>query len=483
MLTRQPCGGDTCSPEPPIRDFPGPIRLALARAAACDGAGLQQLDTGERALLVRLVRNVSMAAPKESVRIANPTLAAGLHVSERTIHRIKAGLEAKGWITRQQVQSRRRGMQISDVQLTRHALETLGLVEAAVPAAPQEPATPPSFQRPPKVTDALLFPQSVLQRRPCGTLEFPDTGTTAPPDAELSRSENPSCYDSAQVDTKAQTCVHEDLVRLEPGMVLSIETEPSATDSPVSPALAEITVEAELPAAKETCPQPLDGSAGIHDLTVDSPAQQQSLPEANRVLPDDVRFLADEGGVTVAGVRLLMGLATKAGTRLGDVLQVAKDAVLKSRKPFAYMKKLLHTGKDWSALALGSQRQKEGQQQATARASDLDQLRAAMAEGLYSHAKRKCVWRVEFGAVHQSTIEDAAQGGIGRWLVLHDVSGLATAWREGKIFRVTQAAIEESGEASNRDSRRCTLFSAVVPRVDGRGSLHCALDRVMTAEA
>ena len=57
-----------------------------------------------------------------------------------------------------------------------------------------------------------------------------------------------------------------------------------------------------------------------------------------------------------------------------------------------------------------------------------------MGDGLYSHAKRKFVWRVEFGAIHQSAVEDAAQGGIGRWLVLHDVGGLAAAWREGKIF-------------------------------------------------
>ena len=186
MLTQHSCGGDACSQEPPIRDFPGPIRLALARAAACDGAGLQRLDAGERALLVRLVRNVSAATPEESVRIANPTLAAGLHVSERTIHRIKAGLEAKGWITRQQVQSRRRGMQISDVWLTRHALETLGLTSSIVPAATPKPAAT-HFRRPPKMTDASLFPQSVSQRPPYGALMFSQTGTIPPSDAELPR--------------------------------------------------------------------------------------------------------------------------------------------------------------------------------------------------------------------------------------------------------------------------------------------------------
>ena len=42
-------------------------------------------------------------------------------------------------------------------------------------------------------------------------------------------------------------------------------------------------------------------------------------------------MLAEIGGVTVAGVRLLMGAATRAGTRLGDVLSAAGDAVLKAR--------------------------------------------------------------------------------------------------------------------------------------------------------
>lgn len=448
MLTRQPCGGNTCSLEPPIRDFPGLIRLALSRAAACDGAGLQQLDTGERALLVRLVRNVSAAAPEESVRIANPTLAAGLHVSERTIHRMKAGLEAKGWITRQQVQSRRRGMQISDVWLTRHALETLGLAEAVAPAALQETRASPSFQRPPKVADALLFSQSVSQRRPYGALEFPETETTALPDTGRSGNENPACCEAAQVATKAQICLHGALLLSEPDKVLSIEMDPPAANGAVSPDLAEIPAEAQPLAVEETCAQPLDGSPGLHEAALEFPAQKPSISDASHVLPDDVRFLAVEGGVTVAGIRLLMGLATKAGTRLAHLLQVAKDSILKSRKPFAYVKKLLRSGKDWGALALGIQRLAEERQQVRARASDLDQLRAAMAEGLYSHAKRKFVWRVEFGTVHQSTVEDVAQGGIGRWLVLYDVGGLAAAWREGKILPVTQAAIKEWVEPS-----------------------------------
>ena len=207
MLTRQSCGGDTCSPEPPIRDFPGPIRLALSRAAACDGAGLQQLDAGERALLVRLVRNVSVVTPEESVRIANPTLAAGLHVSERTIHRMKAGLEAKGWITRHQVQSRRRGMQISDVRLTRHALETLGLAGAAAPAPLRAcTAVPASAKSGGRLTDsAICFTETTL--RGLGISRDRNRTVVAyrtAPEARTCRQRR------THLATRAQACVHEE---------------------------------------------------------------------------------------------------------------------------------------------------------------------------------------------------------------------------------------------------------------------------------
>ena len=227
---------------------------------------------------------------------------------------------------------------------------------------------------------------------------------------------------------------------------------------------------------------PIESDPTPHEVTLESPEQQPSIPSASHLLPDDVRFLADDGGVTVAGIRLLMGLATKAGTRLGHVLQVAKDSVLKSRNPFAYVNKLLRSGKDWSALALQARRLAEEQQQAMARTSDLDQLRAAMGDGLYSHAKRKFVWRVEFGAIHQSAVEDAAQGGIGRWLVLHDLGGLAAAWREGKIFPVTQEVIAEWTQVSGPDSSRGTLCAAAASPVGRCNLLRCCTHHALVAE-
>ena len=437
-------------------------------------------------MLVRLVRNVSAAAPQESVRIANPTLAAGLHVSERTIYRIKAGLEAKGWITRQQVQSRRRGMQISDVWLTRHALETLGLAGSIGPAAPLEPATDP-LQRLPKMADASLFSQSVSQRPPCGALTFPRAKTAPASHTASTPNARPADSGATHLAARLQACAPEDGVPAEPGTARSIDASryPIARCASASPAPARTGVEKEIPLVEQTCPRPesLDDRSGIPEGTLEHPIRQSPLPSAAHVLPDDVRALAAEGGITVAGVRLLMGLATKAGTRLGHVLQVARDSVFRSRKPFAYVQKLLRTGKDWNALAATNHRRQEEEQQAQASACDLEQLRTAMAEGLYSHAKGKFVWRVEFGAVHQSTVKDAAQGGIGRWLVVHDVSGLAAAWREGKIFRVAREAIEEGHRASDRDSRSCVPGPAAAPRGDHRSTPDCSPAWTVTATA
>ena len=364
-----PCpGGSAHAPLAPVTDFPPLIARAVARAAAADGGGLGELDGEERALLVRIVRNVSVGAPAESVRISNITLAAALHASERTVRRLKSALEAKGWITRRQVQSRRRGMQILDIWLTPHALSTLfGPDEAVLDRRRSEKA------------DALLtFPRS--SRQPCGVSmnSPPQAGPAGPP--------------------------------ADPG-----EARPEGRPFAPEP-------------DQESAPQAADRAAG--------PSVTPSPAAAG--LPEDVRMLAEIGGVTVAGVRLLMGAATRAGTRLGDLLAAAGDAVLKARHPFGYITRLIRCGKDWSAIAQEKRRLDNARQDVDHKLGERQRLIRAMGEAtMYSHHKHEFVWRAEFGQVCQSTVRDAAGGGIGRWLPMADVSGLAAAWREGRLFPVT----------------------------------------------
>ena len=72
-----------------IRDFPPIIRRALSRAAGCDGFGLRELAGMERMLLSRYIRNVSIRDVRKSVRIGTAELSMALHVSDRTLLRIK----------------------------------------------------------------------------------------------------------------------------------------------------------------------------------------------------------------------------------------------------------------------------------------------------------------------------------------------------------------------------------------------------------
>lgn len=108
--------------------FPLNIERAMCNVAARRNAAAS-LSNSARLLVAELLRVVCATNPRQSVRISNATLAEALSMSARTIHRIKAELESSGWITRHQIQSRRLGMQISDVTFTDKALVELELIK------------------------------------------------------------------------------------------------------------------------------------------------------------------------------------------------------------------------------------------------------------------------------------------------------------------------------------------------------------------
>ena len=107
--------------------------------------------------------------------------------------------------------------------------------------------------------------------------------------------------------------------------------------------------------------------------------------------------------------------ASRAGTRLGNLLLAAGDTVLKARHPFCYARKLIDSGKGWSAVAHEKRPRDNEQRGAGQKLGELQRLVQAMGEGtIYSHHKHEFVSRAEFGQVCQSTVQDAAGGGIGR---------------------------------------------------------------------
>jgi hypothetical protein len=166
------------------------------------------------------------------------------------------------------------------------------------------------------------------------------------------------------------------------------------------------------------------------------PAANQAAKQA---VPEDLALLAGLG-ISVPGIRKLMGLASRAGHRLGDIVRVAGHLIERAVKPFCYVAKLIRSPRDWKA-------EKEAEIASHAEVVAVAQARNDAAEvataidsaGMLSHGKRAFVWRVIAGTVHQSTVEDAARGGIGRWAPMLDLGGLARAWREGRLFKVGQA--------------------------------------------
>jgi hypothetical protein len=420
---------------------------------------------------VRVLRNVSARRPAEPVRIGNLTLAAALHTSDRTTRRIKASLEDKGWITRHQVKSRLRGMQVSDIWLTPHALLVLGLAPAnpadsappdASPASarssafepPEAESNGPGPQRRPDLSDALALPQPLSEgqraaAQPRLLAEPPleqEPADQEPAGNDLSgeaATDRSRVQDGAGdegaiggVIEDAEAWEHEEQVFSDPSVDAPHEDRDGdetdgAVDNVGNGGSADACVAANAP----------QGDAAAVDAApaVDGAGDPTASQAAKQTVPEDLALLAGLG-ISVPGIRKLMGLASRAGHRLGDIVRVAGHLIERAVKPFCYVAKLIRSPRDWKAeKEAGIASQAEAVAVAQARSDAAEVATAIDAAGMLSHGKRAFVWRVIAGTVHQSTVADAARGGIGRWVPMLDLGGLARAWREGWLFKVGQA--------------------------------------------
>lgn len=285
-------------------DFPAVIQNALGRIAGRVGE-LAHLAARSRLLLAEFVRCLDVRSPAEPIRIRNGSLASALGLSERTIGSIKAQLVASGWIQRNQVKSRRRGMQIADVWLTPMALTALGL-GGQNPNCGQLKSRPLSKRRQVDA-DAFWLPQFSSKRHlaaPVG-FESKDPPPLSPSELEHLR--------------MLQRAYGEDLALMPDGE---------------------------------------RGGQGYTDPTTDpNPSSTASK------VPDDLRLLTEKG-LSDAAVFKLMGIATRARCRLGDIVKVTAHAIRNHAKSvFSYVLKLIHSPKDWTRLA--SALPAEGRQEPT----------------------------------------------------------------------------------------------------------------------
>lgn len=375
-----------------IKDFPPIIRRALARATGWDSCGLRELSGIQRMLLSRYVRNVNIRDVRKSVRVSTVELSAALHVSDRTLLRVKTELIAKGWLVTHQVQSRRRGMQISDVTFTERALEVLGLLEVA-----DQPAASAKFAEQvkdveekndvtPVLADAFYLSQSFLKSHSQG----------------------------------------------EP-VEVSIQNETVACDGiTVSPKQVDQKV------GEPTFP-PLDAEA------VEQPVQAQATepePELRYThttdIPPDLAVL-ESGGLNRFAIFKLMGIATRKGKRLSDVVKaMSRETLLGAKNLYSYMVKLLAVDRDWTTYEAPAVARHAAQKAAAQRKHDLNAALQAITQacavtGALTNLTRETYWKVENGAVYAWKALNPSV--LARVL---DLDKMAEALKAQRIFPATE---------------------------------------------
>lgn len=337
-----------------IRDFPPIIRRALSRAAGCDGFGLRELAGMERMLLSRYIRNVSIRDVRKSVRIGTAELSMALHVSDRTLLRIKTDLIDKGWITTHQVQSRRRGMQISDVSLTERALAVLGLLDDIPPPAASANITEQmkdveeKNDVTPVLADAFCFSQSSTKSHSRG--------------------------EPVEISNQNETTVSEDAA-----------TPPQVTQQGGDATFPPLEDEFVPPSARAADPE----LGYTH----------------NTDIPADLAIL-ETAGLNRFAIFKLMGVATRKGKRLSDVVKaMSRETLLGAKNLYSYMVKLLDIDRDWTTYQAPAVARHEAQKAAAQRKFDLGAAlqtitQACSVTGTLTNLTRETFWKVENGAVY-----------------------------------------------------------------------------------
>jgi hypothetical protein len=273
-------------------DFPRNIQVALARASGSDAPGFADLSVKGRILLARILRNVCTKHPEQPVRISNECLAVAMGCSTRTVQRVKGELASAGWIERHQVQSRRHGMQISDVRLTDVALARLGL---GADAAPKK-----SEGRPNKNHASRLVPVAIEDgaRRGQGAFAKP---TPASDNTVARLSDSPIFFKETTQGSFEQ----------------KMNAEPSRHSNRSN----------TTPAAE--------------------PAAAPSMPPK---LPTDLGALHPR--ISTYGIYRLMAIAGQKRQRLSDVVAaLGIDRIAQLNNPYAYLRRVLEADRDWAYMA------------------------------------------------------------------------------------------------------------------------------------
>lgn len=187
-----------------------------------------------------------------------------------------------------------------------------------------------------------------------------------------------------------------------------------------------------------------DNMSGASSLSTMSEDSQQipgpSVPEAKESpLPEDVQLL-EKMGLRRGAIFKLMGEATKAGHRLGNIVRAASPLIEKARHVFGYMRKLIAQPRDWSTYVCQALR-KQGEQAEVAlkletNRHERDEVHAAMEDGvMLTNAAGKTVWLLRCGAVYACPVEDLDRPeSKRRYALVPSLLRMCEALRSGKLF-------------------------------------------------
>ncbi|MBY0455654.1 MAG: hypothetical protein K2Q11_12345 [Burkholderiaceae bacterium] len=175
-------------------------------------------------------------------------------------------------------------------------------------------------------------------------------------------------------------------------------------------------------------------------------ASEKSSPSTEAPIPDDV-LLLNLCGISETGIYKLMGMARDAGHYLGHIVRAAEKNIAMSKAPFSYIRKLIANPCDWAKRAIEVV---QAEQAATAEAreqsqreADMECIKAAMqTTDMLASAKRSHVWILDDGWVKKAEVEAVVQSPRVQWMPLIDISAVAKALRQGKLFAVDRPTLK-----------------------------------------
>jgi hypothetical protein len=186
-----------------------------------------------------------------------------------------------------------------------------------------------------------------------------------------------------------------------------------------------------------------DNMSGASRLSTMSKDSQQipgpSVPEAEeKPLPEDLQLL-EKVGLKRGAIYKLMSEATKAGHRLGNIVQGAAPLILKARYAFGYVRSLIASDKDWTNYVCAELRKREETAVVQAETQERDTahelLKAAMANSaMLTNTAGQTVWLLRYEKVYACPVQDLGQPeSKRRYALVTDLARMAEAIRSGKL--------------------------------------------------